>query len=532
MSKFNRSNKVPDLKKSIRPDTVNKGGAPAYKKSAESEFAGRLVTTFLVNSYYEKEGQQMANLVDLIPQLKNPQFALKAAIYARTTFNMRSITQVALCETIRTLKTRGVKYHEWMRRAIPKLIKRPDDILEVLAYWDSLGEKGMPKALQRGLADSFDNFDGHQLKKWANQNDFGGNTFNMIDAIRILHPKGTERNAEALHEFVHNKRVKVSTRQTTAVRRTMAAQDALGVNATEADKTQAKKEARKENWEEIFKNESKVSYFDLLKNLGGILRDAPEQVDAAIRVLTNPDHIKNNKIFPFRYVNAYRALMETQSTSRHLNKVLAALSDALDISCSNVPNLSDTLVVVDVSGSMKDHVSTTPEDLARHKLRGTTPLSRVGAAAIYAAILAKAGYADILIFATTHKVVNYNARDSSISISREILSHTDTVGYGTCFPTIFDYASKNPNYKRIVIFTDEQSHTRDAAKAYQQYKATHGKPWLYTINLKEYGTSTVPQNDEKVIQLAGYSTHLFTLIEGAERNRNILVDEINAISLD
>jgi 60 kDa SS-A/Ro ribonucleoprotein len=530
MSRFNVATE--HVKRSRRPNTVNKEGADAFSKSPELEFAGRLLTSFVINSYYESGKAQIANVTDLIPKLKDPKFAAQAAIFARREFHMRSVTHVVACEMVKALNGTKHQGEAWVRKAFAKIVERPDDILEILGYWDRLKQKGIPNAMKRGLRDSFDQFDGFQLKKWANQNSEDAG-YSMIDAIRVLHPKGTERNSAALTEFVRNKRVKVKTRQTGAVAKTKAAVAALGTEASETEKTAAKSAALKENWSEILSDPKKVSYFDLLKNLGGILRDAPELVDTALEILTNPEHVNRSKVLPFRFLNAYKALEVKESGNRKLKNVLAGLSDALDIACANIPKLDNTLVAIDTSGSMDDFVTASPQEMKRYELMGTSPLKRHEAAALYGAMLARVGFADMLMFGDWAKMVPYNPRDSVMSVARGITARKGEVGHGTCFPSIFETADKNGvPYERVVIFTDEQTHVRSAVQAYDRYSARNGKPWLYVINLKEYGTSAFPQNDSKVIQLSGFSDKLFDLMAGAEQDPGILVNEIRKVVLE
>jgi len=520
MSKFNKT-KTPVSKQ--KPETINKAGGVAFDKSAELELVSRLLTWFVNDGYYESEADDRAAIRMLISKLQDKKFAAKAAIYARTVFGMRSVTHLLTGE----LFLSGISGEPWARNFVKNLVTRVDDMMEILAYWDSLGQKGRPRALLRGISDSFQKFDTYQLGKYQS----GGSDMSLIDVVRLTHPAPTEKNKKGLEKLVAGNLKATGTRQ------------AALVKATQNLKSEEEREAaRKEVWKDQLES-GKIGYFELVKNMGGVLRDAPEYLDKAIELLGNEKAILNSKVFPFRYVTAVNNIKKLYPTEPGLRKVLAAMSRAVDISCKNVPKLENTLVAVDVSGSMDSALIASKQDMKRHEIRGTEATTMKQAASLFGAILVKAGYGDLMIFASDSKYIDYNPEDSALSIANSASQHSGYQGHGTCFGSIFRRA--NRKYDRVVIFSDMQgwqgsyfadfnSYMDNGApiKSLDAYKKKYNAdPKIYSVNMAESGGSMFNLSSSKVVPLAGFSEKLFNLMEIAEQDRNALINAINAVDL-
>lgn len=522
MSKFNVSNKGKQQNKVIvsqPPNTVNKAGGLAYKNKTKVDLATKALSWFVNDTFYATEEEYLQEFVALVNKLKDPKFAAKLAIFARDQFNMRSVSHILAVETIIALHKKKKLGEEWVANAIEKVVIRPDDILEILAYWKSRNQKSMAKALQKGLARAFDKFDNYQIRKYAAANKVGG--YKLIDAIRILHPRPTDRNKEAIEELVKGERTSASTRQVNMVKATQ--------NVSEKDR----KEAMGNVWREAFKEPENIPYGDLLRNIRSILDNAPDQIPNAIELLTNREKIKRSRLFPFRFYRAYKTLDNANGDwdRQILRKVLSALSDALDISCENVPCLENTMVVVDTSGSMSSPVTASRKDLKRYNYLNTQAMKCVEAAALFGAILAKASNADAAAFATRCEYVNYNPKDSVLTIMQNIIN-TD-VCHSTDFNTIFTTA--NRSYDRIVIFSDMQGWDGwcNPTETYNAYKSRHkADPWIYSVDLLGYGTSMFPnKKGDKVVQLSGYSEKMFDLMDLAESDKKAMIREIEKIEI-
>ena len=177
MAKFN-------MMSSTQEKVTNLAGGKAFAESPELEFASLLLTSFVQDQFYRKESDALERVSELLDKGVPLEFAAKSAVYARDQFNMRSISHVVAAE----LASR-VKESRWMRPFVRNVIVRVDDMLEILAYFESShGRKPVPNALKRGIRDAFDKFDGYQLAKYRGE----GKGVKLIDVVNLVHPEPTE----------------------------------------------------------------------------------------------------------------------------------------------------------------------------------------------------------------------------------------------------------------------------------------------------------------------------------------------------
>lgn len=156
MSKFNATLQKPKAK------TQNLAGGQAYKQSDKLALISLLLTSFVNDQFYRKVDQTLEELRNLLKKVE-PEFAAKAAIYARDNFGMRSISHALAGELAPYLS--GTEYGS---KFYDKVIIRPDDMLEILAYYqENVGDK-IPNSMKKGFAKSFDRFDDYQIAKWKN----------------------------------------------------------------------------------------------------------------------------------------------------------------------------------------------------------------------------------------------------------------------------------------------------------------------------------------------------------------------------
>jgi len=513
MAKFNTT-------KTKGPQVVNKAGGRAYVKDAEHELVSRLLSWFVNGGYYESQGEGIIAIRNLVHSIKDKKFVAKAAIYARDEFHMRSVTHLLTCELFHS----GVSGKPWLRKFVYSVVHRVDDITEILAYWMSLNQKALPNALKEGLSDAFNKFNTYQLGKYQAK----GSALSLVDAVRLVHPSPTKANKEGLAQLIEGTLKADGTRQAQLVAATKDLK-------TEDERRMARKGV-------LIEQVDTMCYMELLKNITSYFRDCPEKLPRVAERLVDEEAIKRAKLFPFRFFNASRSIQANFFQQKHSRVVLTALNTALDIACDNVPKLENTLVVVDVSGSMDCGLSVSAADERRHAKLGTRPLRCCEAAGLMGAILGKSVYADLMVFASDAAYLPYNPGDSTMTIAEQLGGTSGCDGHGTNFNAIFARASKG--YDRIVIFSDMQgwmgdeffchsfrnngAPTRSLASYKKEYKCD---PFVYSVNLRENGGSMFNMGSQKVIPLAGHSEKLFDLMAMAEEDREILLSKVNAVRL-
>jgi len=212
-------------------------------------------------------------------------------------------------------------------------------------------------------------------------------------------------------------------------------------------------------------------------------------------------------VLPFRFVTALDALEQTNLP--HAAKVLAALSDAVDKSLRNVPRFEGkTLIALDGSGSMQGR-----------------PM-KIGS--LFAATLAKANDADVLLFSDDARYVTLNTRDSTLSLAKWLAKNARAAG--TNFHAVFEAA--NRAYERIIILSDMQGWMGHWAPvtSFAAYRRKYGAdPKIFSFDLQGYGTLQFPERN--ICCLAGFSDKTMETLKFLDSDKSALLKEIEAVEL-
>jgi len=481
MSKFNATmTKAKTL-------TENLAGGQAYSQSNELALVSLLLTSFVNDQFYRNSQTTLDELRTLVSKVKDKEFVAKAAIFARDRFGMRSITHALAGEL--TSQLNGA---EWGKKFYDKVVVRVDDMTEILSYYlaykTSKDSPKFPNSLKKGFAKAFDKFDGYQLAKYKSEN----KDVKLVDLVNIVHPVPTVRNSAALEALVKGE---LKSTETWESKLSKAGQ----IAESEEDLAQLKSDA----WDELISTR-KIGYFALLRNLRNIITQSPKSVKAACELLVDEKMIKNSRVLPFRFSTAYEEISNLGS-SKEVRDVLVAINQALDISVCNVPKFDgETLVVMDVSGSM----SGKPSEIA----------------SLFGAILAKVNNCDVMTFSTNAQYKQYNPMDSVLTI-RGSFRYS---GGGTNFRSIFEKANKK--YDRVIILSDMQGWMgyETPTRQFAEYKKRFGaNPFVYSWDLAGYSTLQFPE--QNVFALAGFSEKVFDIMKMMELDKKALFNEIKAI---
>ena len=469
--------------------TENLAGGQAYKQSDELALVSLLLTSFVNDQFYKNAQTTLEDLRKLSEKVKDKEFVAKAAIFARDRFGMRSITHALAGEL--TSQLNGV---EWGKNFYDKVVVRVDDMTEIMSYYlaykTSKDSPKFPNSLKKGFAKAFDKFDSYQLAKYKGDN----KEVKLVDVVNIVHPVPTVRNKSALEQLIKGE---LKSTDTWEAKLSQAGQ----VAESEEDLTKLKSDA----WSDLIIGK-KIGYFALLRNLRNIINQAPTAIPAACELLVDERMIKSSRVLPFRFTTAYDEISKLGS-SKEVRDVLVAINKALDISVCNVPKFDgDTLVVMDVSGSMSGR----PSEIA----------------SLFGAILAKVNNSDVMTFSTSANYKQYNPMDSVLTI-RDGFRYA---GGGTNLRDVFVKANKA--YENIIILSDMQSFIGYDTPLSQlnSYKSRFNcNPHIYSFDLAGLGTLQIPQN--QIYCLAGFSDKVFDIMSLLKEDRNALVNQVRSIYL-
>lgn len=546
MSLFNKNTKAKTV-------TTNHVGAKAYAHTAEYRLVSMLLTSFVQESYYRAANDGAKEMIALLGEV-DPYFAAQAAVYARREFGMRSVTHLlaaALAE-----KASGT---DWGRRFFDRIVRRPDDMLEITAAYRALNKgSNLTNAMKKGFAAAFDRFDGYQLAKYR----AGTKAIKLIDMVNLVRPVPTQRNATALQQLVEGTLRNVDTWE--------AKLSQAGTQVQGEDKEQAKTEA----WAEMIR-EGKLGYMALLRNLRNLLQAGLQDAEftQVIAQLTDERAIRKSLQFPFRFLSAYaeieplleeKPLKETGATAIPFRKlaslmgaetedavaqvnerfqtrvmeVLDGLEKAVNVSVANLPVLSGkTAVLTDNSGSMRGDAGGASAVSALSK-RTTADIANLFA------VLCAQRYAQTYIGLFGDRLIDGEITSDSVFANfKHVNKQALACGPGT-ETGIFDFFKRIIKARqiidRVVIFSDMQIGNRcswfttggqrgtDFMKLYEQYREINPDVRVYSIDLRGYGTTVFKEGEYKI---AGWSDKIFEIMDRCEQDPQALLTTIRQYDL-
>lgn len=202
MSKFNKPVSISEKIQNHPAATINHAGGLHFNTDAEMDLYLKATVGFLDDKYYQKSDQVLKELREAISKVDRS-FVLKLANYARNKMNLRSIPMVLLAEAAHAVYPNESPNSpkSIVKEYVPKVVKRADEINEVLAYSINVIGKGhkakLANSLKKGVALAFNKFDEYQFAKYNRK---GAITFK--DALRLVHPKAKTEEQQILFKKI------------------------------------------------------------------------------------------------------------------------------------------------------------------------------------------------------------------------------------------------------------------------------------------------------------------------------------------
>lgn len=493
--KFNKAVGIKRLEN--HPDkTQNLAGGTAFTLDSKTELYQR-VATCLVNEpkYYEGKNETVDRIIELTKSIaeNDPEFILKLAVYARHKLLLRSIPILLLGESVQ---------YSHVRKYIPHIISRADELSEIIAYMQAkLGDLGnhrqkgmLPNGIKRGIADTFGRFTEYQLQKYEKT---GTGTVKLKDVLKLTHPKPKDEEQSALWKRLKEGNMKVAETWETVI---------------------SSNGSTKENWEYAA---NVMPIMALLRNLRNLYDNdvGQETLSLVNNKLKDKEMILKSKQFPFRFFSAYKAL-EGHGDSR-VKYTLAALEEAMDISCANLPRIPGiTALFADISGSMTTTIS------------GKSDVRCLEIACLMLAIADKlCEQSGTAVFSDDVWPVNLNPRNGVLSNMKEAMRAGRSGGTYThlCLDRL------QTKVDRVMIFTDQQDYSMDgnsglAKSLYSHRQSYSPNCYLYSIDLRGYGTTGIPQ-DHRTSLIAGWTDRILEYVNIFEQDKKSALDAVQNYQL-
>ena len=555
MAKFN------EKKMAKQPTERNFMGEMAFKMEDKEELISTVMTTFLQGEYYEKEATKIARIQELLKKV-DPLFAAKLAIYARNEGNLRSVTHFVAAEI-----AKYVSGTDWGKRFYNRIVVRPDDMSEIVsayAHINGMSQKDIskiPNAMKGGFKTALERLDAYQLDKYKMKN----REVSLIDLIRLFHPKGNQKNAEAFKRLVNGESLE-GLYKTKILEKEMTKAGQLTKGATEDEKKEAKHEAIAE----ILGNVKGMPIMNLIRNLRNIILYAPDKVEDACAQLRIKDKILNSRLLPFRFATAYAEIekmswnkpntdtaiaFESDKAEGELTKaqfdslkrsVLDALEDAIQYSVENIPELEGNVaILVDHSGSCRGDAGGSSAVSAFSK----TSTAMIGN--LFGSMMAYR-QKNVYIGLFGDKLIDVPMDRNMKMLDFNKMSFDKGACCGPCTEAgIYDFMRKCIDEKKkvdnVVVFSDCQigNNTYEFTPWYgdkssdlgchfhelfKEFKKLNPMCNWIVVNLRQSGGTSVFDKSMRILNIAGWSDKIFDTIKSQCRGWDAVIKEIESVT--
>lgn len=507
MAKFNKTN---------TNKIENCSGHVAYKMSTKEQLMTAVLSTMFGEAkYYGSTDDEIVTLATKVCK-KDPAFVSNLACYARNEFNMRSVSHVLTAVVAREASV-------YTRQTVHGVVRRADDITEIMACNAAMYGKPFPNALKRGIAEEIQCFDEYQIAKYN-----GGNKeVKFRDVLRITHPTPKSEDVETLFGKILN--------------------DQLETPYTWESELSARGN-KKEVWNELIAS-GKVGYMALLRNMRNIIKSGAD-ITPVLSMIADPVQVKKSKQLPFRFFSAYRRLEEDNFMTPKIHR---ALESAISASVENMDKIMGrTLIAVDVSGSMGSKISAKSDvccsdiaslfgAMASKLCEDATVCYFEAAKSLYRDYYRRSGVAfpeDRFKDAAEsgYRIAHYGKYDSILDIALKNSFH----GGGTDLSLPMQFALKEDKGKnikpfdRIIYFSDNECNSgleRTVQGLVDTYRRKYNKDfWVHGVDLQGYGTQQFCGSKFNLI--AGWSERVLSFVNLAEAGVGSLIKEIETYKLD
>jgi 60 kDa SS-A/Ro ribonucleoprotein len=222
----------------------------------------------------------------------------------------------------------------------------------------------------------------------------------------------------------------------------------------------------------------------------------------------------DGKVFPYQLFTTF------QNTTDLPSEISNALQDAAEVATRNVPQFGDTLLFIDVSGSMRSPVTGNRMGEGG-KMIPASKTSCVDVAGLMGAcVLRNNKNATVISFDTSARVVRLNARDS---IMTNALAIANSGNGGTDLAAPMKLANQMGLKADLIIYVSDNESWAGrgygTAIEWQNFKKRNSKAKLVNIDIQPYAHSQLPDNKD-VLNIGGFSDAIWPAIAAFANEKN------------
>lgn len=515
------------------PDTKNLQGYEAYSLDDKLKLLSILNTSKVEEQYYRSAGESLNYLKGIINNIakEDPYFVAQAIVYSRCKGEgMRTINHVAavlLAPYIKGLPWAKRFYSLWNKKEQKGgIIFRADDISEILKIFKILNPVLASNPMKKGFASAIENLDSYSLLKYKKD---------LIDVINIVHPSSQKSKAvvkvgdnefKTIDAIMQGLSVSADTWE---VAQSEAGQIvAEAVKEGKISKEESKKilqEAKADNWKGLLES-NKLGILAALRNLRNIITsdvlNNTTTLDILCNLLKDPKKILEGKIMPHQ-LDLADTILEATFTNPNtaIRKIRMSLNEGYSLALPNLKEIlsGNNLVIIDMSGSMNATILDSNKSI-RYKSSCLEKASLIGMT------IAKATNADVIRFGGHAEYVNYDPNAPIFNLSRSHLKEMGCTNLAFAWKLAKESGRK---YDRVFILSDNECNRGASSVAYKRYVEDIGNPYVYSIDLAAYGTTSLA--GDKVRYYYGYGYSMFDDITKSEFNPNYHIDKVLKITI-
>ena len=449
-------------------------GGTGFLASLETELlllvAGIL---FSGDTFYEKDQSRKERFHLLASEVsqKDPHFVASLAQYARQVLGLRSGPSALVAH----LFWWGPK--ELAREAAQGVWLRGDEHLETLAYTKAQGWK-ITKGLKKAVASRINSMSPVALLKYQKR----GRSFSQRDAVIISHPKSQDQNHALVYEWLIRGKKALPEAQ-------VFVSQILEERPT-WERILSTKGSSRESWLEALPHLKGLSLVRNLSNLHSFNLLQEEEVQEVLASKLLSPEVAKWGIWPYQWLQA----ISIGRKEGWPEPVLRLLETALENTLPPLHLEGETLILVDISGSMSNLVS--------ERSQATYALAAISLGAL-------------LYRRTGGQLVGFNNDIHPVHLSPEapiariVEELIPKVWGGTYLGKALEKTLPNFSGRRVVIFTDEQVHD-NAYSPLKKWIREGPDRIAHVVNVAGYPFLAFPENG--IVRVGGWSERLLEIL--------------------
>lgn len=483
-----------NLANEINYDHLNKEKFPSFKRTDYEDIVSVLTTGSIANLFYTDVTENIRGIVQTIKTFKDTDFLAKATIYARHYGFTRTIPILSLVEISR-------RNPKLFKEIAERVCLNPHDWQQFIDIARSgIIRKGIGRAIKTKIIDVIREMQVYHAIKYPKA---------VEDMINIARPNKRvnptiinyiKRNAHEGDESLEAlKIIKTSKNENEIIKAIKFGNLPYEVVTGSVHSMTPK------IWEALL---YRAPHFNLIRNLNNFIRNGvfenENNLNYAIRRITNREEIKRSKLFPFRYYIAYKTIKESNEYLDSVSEILNALEQAIEISVENIPKLNGKIAIApDVSGSMWSKVT---GDYSK--------LRCIDIVGIFAGSLIRKSKQQPIFLPFNHRIRNDLANKFLKKETICEMAETLEASGGTSLSAPIEWlihTKEEVDY--FIAFTDNEEWVgRKFLDAFLDYKKISPNCKAYLVTLLPYRDYPVPPNIKDVHFIFGWSDSVLRYI--------------------